>query len=106
MLFIVHWLDCSFKYKTVDNNGVRKASSGIIVQTGTMTTISSSNTAAETGPWKTEMRIDKNFRISECSMGNFPIVAPDVWEHYSPSLESTGVISYKFQKKPLKWAFI
>ena len=42
-------LNCSINCKSVANNGVRKASSLIIAQTGTMTTIFRSNTAAETG---------------------------------------------------------
>ena len=78
------WLNCSFNCKTVANNGVRKASSGIITQISAMIAVSSSNKAAETG-----------LRSFLC---NFPIVGLHVLEHISPSLESTGVINYKFWK--------
>ena len=37
-------------------------------------------------------------RRNEWSLCSFPIVGLDVWEHISPSLESTGVVSYKFSK--------
>ena len=52
---------------------------------------------------KLEIWIFKNFRTSKCSLCYFSKDVPDVWEHFSPSLESTGVISFQ---KPLKWAFI
>ena len=42
------WLNCSFRCKTVANNGVRKALSWIITQISAMTAVSSSNKAAET----------------------------------------------------------
>ena len=37
-------------------------------------------------------------RIFNCFICYFSIVATDVWEHFSPSLESAGVIPYKFLK--------
>ena len=40
----------------------------------------------------------KNFRILRSFFCNIPIVGLDVWEHFYPSLESTGVINYKFWK--------
>ena len=40
----------------------------------------------------------KNFRILRSFLCNFPIVGLDVLEHFSLSLESTGVINYKFWK--------
>ena len=52
---------------------------------------------AETGSKKGgDINFQKIFRIFYCSLCNFPIVALDNWDHFSPSLESTGVLSYKF----------
>ena len=93
------WLNGSFNCKTVANNDVRKALSWIITQISAMTAFSSSNKAAETGSKKAgNMIFIKNFRILRSFLGNLPIVGLDVWEHISPSLESTGVISHKFWK--------
>ena len=59
-MFIYGGTDCSVNCETVANNGVRKASSRIITQTGRMTAVSSSNTAAVSGSKETkDMNLQK-----------------------------------------------
>ena len=67
-----------------------------------MSAVSSSSKAAKTAKKKPgDMSLQK-FRIFRCFLCNFPIATLDVREHFSPSLESTGVINYKVLRSPLK----